>query len=433
MRKKDGMKLPRPLLWVIFYGLVVFLTLNRHAHSDRFTYHSEVWADKAGYMVYLPAAFCYNFEARKFPRAIDAQTGQGFFLNQATNKVETKYSYGVALLQAPFWSVAHWLSADKSGFSAAVHKAIDVAGATYFVCGLALLFAALRRQFTGPVAVSTLTLLVLGTNLWYYGIIETGMSHVYSFFAFALLVWLLGRVRIAEWGQRPGRGGEVAAIAATLSLISVLRPLNLVLAGPLLLWSGRLPALWAQHRRGLVHGRTVVAIILAVAIGWTPQLLYYKYVHGNYFVFSYGHEGFAYWQAPRLAEVWFAPNNGAFLYNPLLLLALAGLGLLARRTAWLSGLVGLNWLLASYLYAAWWAYALGCGYGGRGFVELYPLLAWPLAAFVDHGLAQRRWALSAICVLLVAYNMRLSLRFDGCFYGKHDWDWSAYKSLILGP
>lgn len=58
------------------------------------------------------------------------------------------------------------------------------------------------------------------------------------------------------------------------------------------------------------------------------------------------------------------------------------------------------------------------------------MLAWPLAAVVAHTLGRRRWVLGALCVLLVAYNLRVSLRFDRCFYGKHDWDWDAYKALL---
>lgn len=425
------MQLTKRLLWVAFFGLVIFLSLNRHSRSGRYNYHSEIWADKAGYMVYLPAAFCYNFDARKFPAAIDEQTGQGFKLNRATHKVETKYPYGVALLQAPFWGTAQLVSSDKSGFSIAVHKAIDIASATYFVLGIWLVFGTLRRQFSGVVAVGTLALLVLGTNLWYYGVIETGMSHAYSFFAFALLLWLLGQAHIAEWGRSPGFAGEMVAIATTLALISILRPLNLVLALPLLLWPARLEApRWLAQLRGLLCWQHVSIVGLMVSLLWVPQLLYYQYSRGGYFVYSYGQEGFPYLLAPRLSEVWFAPNNGTFLYNPLLLVALLGTGLLARRNGWWSGLALTIWLLASYLYAAWWAYALGCGYGGRGFVELYPLLAWPLAAVVENALTHRRWLVGSVCVLLVAYNMRLSLRFDGCFYGKHDWDWNAYQALL---
>jgi hypothetical protein len=419
------------LLVLFFYGVFICQSFDRHKNTALTDFHNEVSGDKGGYMVYLPAAFCYNFEARQFPKGMDATVGKGFNLNLATNTVETKYPYGTALLQAPFWGVAQWLGPDKSGFSLAVRKAIDVAGVTYFVVGLVLLFATLRRHFSGPAVLLTLALLVWGTNLWYYAIIETGMSHVYSFFAFALLLWLVSRGSTAGAGQPPRSWWEVLAIAGALALISVLRPINVVLALPLLLWPASPAAGWPQQLRKLADWRTAVALAVAMFVFWLPQLLYYKYARGSYFVYSYGQEGFPYALSPRLAEVWFAPNNGAFLYNPLLVLVLLpGLWLLRRRSGWWSGLAALVWLAASYLYAAWWAYTLGCGYAGRGFVELYPVLAWPLAALAENILVRRRWLVAGLCMVLVWYNMRLSRNMDRCFYGKADWDWQGYQSIL---
>jgi hypothetical protein len=103
------------------------------------------------------------------------------------------------------------------------------------------------------------------------------------------------------------------------------------------------------------------------------------------------------------------------------------------RSWWWGSLALLLWALGSYLYAAWWAYTLGCGYGGRGFVELYPVLAWPLAAFTENVLVRRRWLVGALCVGMVAYNLRLIDNFDRCFYNKGDWDWPAFRTLLNWP
>jgi hypothetical protein len=425
------MKIVLYLLLLFFYGLFIDQSFDEHKNTELTDYHNEVSGDKGGYMVYLPAAFCYKFEARQFPKGIDTTLGQGFKLNLATNTVETKYPYGTALLQAPFWGVAQWLSPDKNGFSLAVRKAIDVAGVTYFVLGLMLLFATLRRHFSVLAVLLALALLVWGTNLWYYAIIETGMSHVYSFFAFALLLWLVSRGSTSGADQPPRSRCEVLGIAAALALISVLRPINIVLALPLLLWPANPAAGWSQQLRKIGNWRNAVALAVAMLVFWLPQLLYYKYARGSYFVYSYGQEGFPYVFSPRLAEVWFAPNNGALLYNPLLVLVLVpGIWLLRRRSGWWGGLAALTWLAASYLYAAWWAYALGCGYGGRGFVELYPVLAWPLAALAENILVRRRVLVAALCVALAWYNMRLSDNLDRCFYAKSDWDWQSYQVLL---
>jgi hypothetical protein len=430
------MRYLRLLAWMLVSWVAISQSFDRHRDTALDNFLNEISGDKGGYMVYLPATFCYGFEARRFPAGVDKAVGGGFQLNLATNVVETKYPYGVALLQAPFWAVAQALSADKSGFSTAVRKSVDVAGVSYLVAGLLLLAATLRRRFARPVVGLTLVLLVLGTNLFYYGVIESGMSHVYSFFAFALLLWLLSRAHVAEWSQLgAGRGREILAVAAALGLIATLRPFNLVLAAPLLLWPAQPTENLAARLRGLLHWRTIGIVAGVVAAFWVPQMLYYHYARGSYWVYSYGQEGFPYVLAPRLAEVWFAPNNGAFLYNPLLLLVLGpGIWLLGRnRSWWWSGLAGGVWVLASYLYAAWWAYALGCSYGGRAFVDLYAVLAWPLAALAENVLARRRWLVGALCVVLVAYNLRLSDRFYRCFYGKGDWDWHGYREILNIP
>ncbi|UOQ76109.1 hypothetical protein MUN84_16105 [Hymenobacter sp. 5516J-16] len=383
--------------------------------------------------MYLPAAFVYHFNARAFPDSVDKATGNGFRLNRATGKVETKYSYGVALLEFPFWVVARSLTTDTTGFSKAEHKAINVASATYFVLGLWLLSTALRRQFTGTATWLTVAILVLGTNLWYYGIIETGMSHVYSFFAFALLLYLLTRRQALAWYKPSASLGSIAAIAATIALISVLRPLNAVLALPLLLWPTN-DQQWPAQLKGLFQVRVVGLLVVAGIVLWLPQLAYYHYLHGSWLAYSYGQEGFPNLLTPKLAELWAAPKNGSFLYNPVLLLLLPGTLVLFRTAPRQAVLVFGMWAVASYLYAAWWDYALGCGYAGRGFVELYAPLAWPMAALLAYLLKRPRWmqGAAAACVLVcLVYNMRLSLRFDRCFYGTHAWDWPAYYALLV--
>jgi hypothetical protein len=65
---------------ILILGVFIFLTLNRHSRTGVFTYQSEIWADKAGYYVYLPSLFIYGFDASSFPDSIDVKTGDGFHL-----------------------------------------------------------------------------------------------------------------------------------------------------------------------------------------------------------------------------------------------------------------------------------------------------------------------------------------------------------------
>lgn len=93
------------LLWTLFAGAMLFLAMNRHSRSGLFNYHSEIWGDKAGYYVYLPAALKYGFDPAAFPDSMDVKTGYGFRLDSAQGTVVTKYFYGTALMQLPFYLV----------------------------------------------------------------------------------------------------------------------------------------------------------------------------------------------------------------------------------------------------------------------------------------------------------------------------------------
>ena len=68
-------------LFILLYGLLCLLSLNRHSQAKLNTYHAELWADKAGYNVYLPALFIYNFDSKQLPPKLEANTGNGFIVD----------------------------------------------------------------------------------------------------------------------------------------------------------------------------------------------------------------------------------------------------------------------------------------------------------------------------------------------------------------
>ena len=180
------------ILLFLFYGFSVFLTLNRHSKSGIQNYHSEIWADKAGYYIYLPAYFIYDFDGEKLPPKIGEKTGDGFFVEEG--KIKTKYTSGVALLQAPFFLVTHFVSTklgyESNGFSSIYHKMINVSAVTYSFFALILLYLFLIRYVSKKLAFISVACIYLGTNLFYYSIFETGMSHIYSFFLFTCFLYL---------------------------------------------------------------------------------------------------------------------------------------------------------------------------------------------------------------------------------------------------
>lgn len=397
--------------YVLLFGFFVWLSLWNHSKSGIFNYHSEIWADKAGYYVYLPATFIYDWDASKMPDSLAMRTGEGFKELPADNKIFTKYPYGVALLQTPFWLAAYAINgADSTGFEPIFHKSVDVAAVFYLVCSIFLLLRLLRRfGSNGSLAVG---LVLLGTNLLYYSVGETGMSHVFSFFAFSLFLY---GITHPDFGvaHRP-----TILTALAIALIVVVRPMNVLFAVPIFFYFQRFN--FAKYLLLTLYAVPLGALLVL------PQLMYYNYITGSLVSYSYQNEGFIYWNAPRVLEVLFAPNNGLFAYSPLLLVYV-----LMALPQWRTHGIQLAMLgLYVYLYASWHSYMLGCGFGHRAIIDLLPLLSIGVVRVIDsyrnlHG------AFVALVAALVVLNIRLTFVYDTCFYGKMDWDWAWYLGFVF--
>ena len=419
----------------LFSALCIFLTFNRHSKSGYFNYHSEIWADKAGYYVYLPGALKYDFDPIAFPDSMDAKTGHGFTLDKEQGKVITKYTYGVALMQAPFYLLADAfatpLGYERNGFSPIYHWSINVASIFYLIFGLIFLKRFLARNFSNRTAILTALVVFLGTNLFYYGIDETGMSHVYSFCLFsAFLVLSQATNYLAKtnfW--------KTLAFGILVGLIVLIRPTNILFLFSFLFINATAKTEILDRIKRLLHYKQSLILVVMVALALVPQMLYWHAVGDSYFSYSYGEEGFN-WLSPKLLQTWFSPNNGLLLYAPLfLVLLLASFRFLrvSRLQGWY--FIG-TFLVLSYVFASWWNWTFGCGFGARSFVEYLALFSLPLAALINRAAQWKKVqaiGLTIVLLLLVAYNLKMTYSYDGCFYGTGAWDWSAYLDHLSAP
>lgn len=413
------------ILLLLFYGFTVFLSLNRHSKAGVQNYHSEIWADKAGYYVYLPGLFIYDFEANNFPKEIDRNTGYGFFLED--DKVKTKYTYGVSLLQAPFFLATHFIATtfgyDADGFSSIYHIMINVSAVTYSFLGLILLYLFLIRHVHKKVAFLTVACMYLGTNLFYYSIFETGMSHIYSFFLFTCFLYL------APFVFKPKQSVFMYILFGFIvGLIVVIRPVNVFL----------LPLFFVFNKTKITellkHIRPLVIMLAAAFVALIPQFLYWKYAEGSYLFYSYSNEGFNNLFAPKLLNIWFSPNNGLFIYSPIIIFSLIGIFFLRQISIQKRLLLGSYFLFVSIIIGSWHDWTYGCSYGCRPFVEYYAVLALPFGIFLKEINANKylRIAIGIIILLMIVYTQKIMFSYDGCWYGG-DWDWKEWYTILIGP
>lgn len=70
----------RNVLFAAFAFATLWLCLNLHSRTGYFTYKSEIFGDKAGYYIYLPATFVFKFEANQVSDTLSDAVGNGFLI-----------------------------------------------------------------------------------------------------------------------------------------------------------------------------------------------------------------------------------------------------------------------------------------------------------------------------------------------------------------
>ena len=386
-----------------------------------------LWSDAEGYYLYLPALFINGGFEDLFVRS----EGQFPFFPE-TNKRFTKYTYGVALMQAPFFLAGHGVAKltgqPADGYSAPYIRAVQLAALLYGFLGLLALKRILLRHFSSRIVFMAVVGLYFGTNLMHYHVQEPGMSHIYSFFLFALFVYYTPR-----FYQRPG-WSIFAGMGLLLGLITLIRPTNIVVLLYLLLfdindWAG----LKERGQFIVRHFGRLLAAPLASLLVFLPQFAYWHYLSGNWLMYSYGDEGFTNWAMPRIDMVLFHIKNGWLLFSPMAGLAVIGCFLGSWKNRYNIRTVFFILLLSIYIFGSWWCWWFGGAFGHRPFVELYILLAFPYAYLIDLVFQQKQMAIKVFFVILwlalIHYSYFLTVYFTGPHY--EWWEWKRVLRWAL--
>lgn len=413
------------VLFFLLFCTLLTLSVNKHIRRDIFTYKSEIWGDKAGYYIYLPALFEYNFDAQKMPAAIEANTGNGFILNGHT--IITKYPAGEAIMIAPFWLINKLVNPSDSPFDKSYHYTIDVAAAFYTALGLLLSFIIFKKYTSIPYASLLCAAMLLSTNLLYYSIDETGMSHAYSFILFTALLFI--GINLTDYlSLKPIK--TLISLGLLGGMIFLVRHVNILFFIPVLLVTQNSLSEVRITAKKIFFSKISTIMYCIMFLIVLPQLFYYYYINSTVSATPYYGEGFFYVFSPKILEVLFAPENGVFIYSPFLLVVLLWN---ISSYSFKKPIIFMPYLLffsVIYLYASWSSYELGCGLGHRSLVEFYPFLFLPLANRLN------KQKISIIFVLLFTlcsfYTLKMMYSFDGCF-GSLDWDWQQYYRHLISP
>jgi hypothetical protein len=386
--------------------------------------------DAKGYYAYLPQFFLKHDLSHQDPKLL--------YVNKTDKGYVNKYFIGTSLFWTPFFGVAYEYCNIKGvtndGYSGPYKKIISIAGLFWLCIALLALAEALKMMAFGEVIISiSLLLITLGTNLFYYAVLEPTMSHLYSFTVLAVLLC---------FGMKYFRSGKtlhfvLSAVAFSLGIL--LRPTNAVWMICLLPFlAGGITPLKEKlfNWKLLLGGGLVLAFFVFLQCG-----AYYLET-GHWFVRTYAGEGF-YFLHPKLWGVLFGFQKGWFIYTPLAALAMFGLVPLYQknRLAFYSFVTVL--LVFIYTIAAWWSWTFADSLGHRAFIDLYPIVAILLAfalTFIPEKLSLRirflslvdsRFILHTVCFLCLAINIIQTYQFFNHILHYNSMDWKRYKYTFL--
>ncbi len=381
-----------PIIYVILVGLFLFASMFFYARWEKqVTGGGDSW----GYYVYLPSLFIHK-DIKNLKTSLDIREknarGSTFLDETGIRRASEapsagknnviKYTYGVALMHSPSFFACHFIGKisnafETDGFSRPYIFALYLSTFLYVLIGLFLIAKVLAQSHSSKVVFIVLLILGLGTNLYYFSVYNNVMAHPLLFFLWAHLIFQTDKY------YKDHKLWRFLLIAFTVGLITIIRPVEGICILIPLLWNTKdLNGLFFRfiHFRKNLHHLFLGAIAGIAAI--LPQLFYWKHITGEWVYYSYPGEGFDF-SSPEIINGLFGFMNGWLPYTPLMFFALIGLMLMLFKRSANAFLIAILFVVHVYITYSWWNWYYINGFGSRPMVDIYALMAIPLAFFVS--------------------------------------------------
>lgn len=376
----------------VIFSIVLMICILFYQSDKRYGYFfspekeiTPIVSDGTGYYIYLPQYIVYPDSSNfSFHEHLNQRySGKRFFemLNQdpETKRASNKFYVGTALLQSPFYLIAHqihrWTGNKADGYSLGYRFSIHIAALFYWLIGVIALFSLFTRLgFSRLSILIGIVAITFGTNLNYYTSYWVSMSHVYSF---SMVACFLNFVQ--SWVST-NRLKDLLWAFLFIGLVAVIRPVNVLvlLIVPFFFNSFQVFLLRVKHLLTVKY----VGLIAAMLLGTLPVFVHLSVQYdqyGQFILYSYGNEGFSNAFTPQIWNVLFSFHKGFFVYAPAMILSIAGLYFFYKRG---DKYFFFGWIitLSLWIYAisAWWCWDYGGGLGMRAMIEMLPLFMFPL-------------------------------------------------------
>ncbi len=333
-----------------------------------------------------------------------------------TGHLNNHFSVGPSIMWSPFLIIAHGavLIADHlgsripaDGFSRPYVDAMAIATALYGFLGLLFSFELARRYFAERWALLATIAIWFASSLPVYMYFNPSWSHAHSVFIVAVFLWYWDRTR----GSRTVLQWTILGLIGGL-VMDVYYPNVVVLLAPALeslqeYYQGiRRPSEQKPAGR-LVSGN--LAFLAAAIIVFLPTPITRTIIYGQPFTSGYRQVAWA-WFHPQLLGVLFSSDHGLMSWTPVIIFAVLGLVVVARRDRQLGAILIAIVIGFYYLIASWPDWDGLSSYGNRFFSSLTPIfilgLAGSFTALEEFWNARRAKIVAyAATAILIVWNL----------------------------
>lgn len=435
------MKLPQYLLSLLAALLLVGVIC--YNNLSRMPTNIISW-DVYGYYLYLPQAFIRDDLALKDAKGTmelmkQYESSATFYQAEPLpngNHV-MKYTMGMAIAYAPFFAVGHQVAKatgqPADGYSKPYQHSLLAAVIFYAILGVFFLRGALLRIFPDRVAALVLLAVTLGTN--YYLHVTSGgagaMSHNFLFTSYAAILFFTLRWHATQrWVDALGIG-----LACGITILA--RPTEIVCLFIPLLWGVHsLPTLGSKVSLLLSRWPHLLTVFLSILCFGLLQMVYWKYVSGNWLVDSYGGnpgEGLDL-DRPHILKVLFSFRKGWLVYTPIMAFAVLGLVTLYRQQRAYFWPITLYFLANLYLVSCWSTWYYAQSFSQRALIPSYAVLAVPFGFLLVRMLERPLLLRAGVGVLLVAFtalNLFQTWQYRVEILSPNRMTWDAYWRVFL--
>lgn len=386
------------LVHILLVISVYWTAMNNHI----WTRSDIIEWDIISYYAYLPATFIHHDLSLEFTETDPDYYKDKFWPVKLKNGSKViKTSMGMAIMYAPFFAIAHATAPmsgyDRSGFNAHYEFWLVMGSIFYFALALYFVRKLLQPYFSAGAIALTLLAISVGTNLYYYSTLEPAMPHLYSFMLLAAFLY------VTVWFYKEPKLWKMAVFGAVFGLMTLTRPVNVLALLPFVLWGiWGVPNFKDRILFFLKKPQFVIVSLLAFFAVWAPQMVYWKWLTGHFLFSGYVNEQF-FWADPKFMKVFFSYRKGWLVYTPIMSIALLGIPFLIGKYRQLFWPVAITFALYAYTISSWWCWWYGGGYGLRAFVDVYPLLVIPMAAFIQWLLQKGKLAGSIITIVVILF------------------------------